>query len=148
MAATGRLRCRVPLPVRQPVAVELKCGDTNDTFGPCAWDALKLALALQSGAISEAFLVAATTADQWTKPVRGAEFFETGRMESLALRERFADWWRHWEKRGDPQPTSVPSHFATRAVGRFPFSACETTWELRVAAVLAAGQDRVGWPSS
>jgi hypothetical protein len=81
-----------------PIAIELKCGSGRDALGPCAWDALKLALGLQSGAVSAGYMLAATTAADWESRHRGCELFGTSAVETLELRERYLDWWRHWER--------------------------------------------------
>ncbi|HVS10943.1 MAG TPA: hypothetical protein VMS76_13830, partial [Planctomycetota bacterium] len=77
-----------------PIAIESKCGVGRDAFGPCAWDALKLALGLQGGAVSAGYLLAATTAADWESGHRGSELFGTREFDALELRERYLDWWR------------------------------------------------------
>ena len=128
------------------MAIELKCGSGHDALGPCAWDALKLAFALQIGEVSAGYLVAGTPADDWTLGHRGTELFETGTVESLALRERFLDWWQRWERRGDPAPAEVPVRFTTQAVAQVPFAVDVGAWELRLAAVAIESGDRIAWP--
>jgi len=132
----------------KPVAVELKCGSGRNALGPCAWDALKLALALQIGEVSAAYLVAGTSAGDWAQGFRGAELFEAAAVDTLQLRERFSDWWRQWERLGDPTPLKVPRRFKTRAVCRALFDVDGVPWELRVAALRVDGGDQIAWPSS
>jgi hypothetical protein len=76
---------------------------------------------------------------------RGTELFETGAVDALALRERFLDWWRQWERRGDPAPAEVPVWFTTRAVAQVPFAVGGGAWEFRLAAVAVDSGDRVTW---
>jgi hypothetical protein len=132
-------------PTEKPVAIELKCGSGRDALGPCAWDALKLCFALQIGEASAGYLLAATPASDWALRFRGAELFETATVEALVLRERFLDWWRHWERLGDPMPREVPGRFRTRTVGLVPFEVDGRAWELRVAAISVEGRDRIAW---
>jgi hypothetical protein len=131
-----------------PIALELKCGTGRDALGPCAWDALKLALGIQSRLLSAGYLVAATTAADWERGYRGSDFFETGAFEALELRERYLDWWRQWERLDDPLPVEAPRSFTTQAVCRAPFIVAEVQWELRVAAVTVSTGDRVTWRSA
>jgi hypothetical protein len=132
----------------RPIAIELKCGEGRDSLGPCAWDALKLALGLQSRVVAAGYLLAATTAADWESGHRGSELFETAELETLVLRERYLDWWRHWERLGDPLPLKVPSRFATRAICRASFAVAGAGWEVRVAAISASDDARVAWPST
>jgi len=55
------------------IGIELKCGGGRDALGPCAWDALKLALGVQSRVLSAGYLLAATTAADWERGHRGSE---------------------------------------------------------------------------
>lgn len=133
---------------QKPVAVELKCGSGHNALGPCAWDALKLAFALQIGETSAAYLLAGTTATDWARRHRGAELFETAAVDTLALRARFIKWWRQWEGLEDPTPIKVPSRFITRTICIVPFDVGRLAWELRVAAVSVDSSDQIAWPST
>jgi hypothetical protein len=131
-----------------PIAIELKCGSGRDALGPCAWDTLKLALGLQSGAVSAGYMLAATTAADWQSLHRGSELFGTSVVETLELRGRYLDWWRQWERLGDPLPLEVPRHFTTRAICRAPFVIASAGWEVRVAAISVSDDERVAWLST
>jgi hypothetical protein len=131
-----------------PIAIELKCGSGRDALGPCAWDALKLALGLQSAAVSAGYMLAATTAADWERRHRGCELFGTSVVETLELRERYLDWWRHWERLGDPLPLELPRRFTTRPICCAPFDVAGTGWEVRVAAISTTDQQRVAWSST
>jgi hypothetical protein len=144
----GRVDIALLLPDAKPVAVELKCGSGRDALGACAWDALKLAFALQTGGISGAYLLAATSTRDWTRRFRGTELFETAVVDTLRLREHFIDWWRQWERLGDPTPSRVPSQFMTRAVCRIPFEVDRDSWEVRVAAITVDDGDQIAWQST
>jgi hypothetical protein len=144
----GGIDVALLLPSLDPIAVELKCGSTRDSLGSCAWGALKLAFLHQLGAISAGYLLAATPLSAWQAPLRGAELFETADVDTLALRAGFLDWWRHWERLGDPLPAAVPSRFGTRAVMRAPFALMDEPWELRLAAVHCPTDDRIEWPTT
>lgn len=76
------------------------------------------------------------------------ELFTTGAVDTLDLRERYCDWWRHWERLGDPTPVKVPRGFATRAICRAPFVIDGLVWEVRVAAVSAVGAEQIAWHST
>jgi len=131
---------------QKPVAVELKCGSGRNALGPCAWDALKLAFALQIGEASAAYLLAGTTTSDWAGGHRGTELFETAAVDTLILRGRFIEWWRQWERLGDPTPIKVPRRFTTRTIGIVPFEVGPLAWELRVAAVSVDSTDQIVWP--
>ncbi len=69
-----------------------------------------------------AYLLAATTAAQWRWGIRGAEFFGDLRSdETVDNRKLFADWWRHWERRGDRLPILLPAAYATELIARETF---------------------------
>jgi hypothetical protein len=144
----GRVDIALLLPDTKPVAVELKCGSGRDALGPCAWDALKLAFALQTGEISAGYLLAATPTSDWTRRSRGTELFESAVVDTLLLRERFIDWWRHWERLGDPTPSAVPRQFITRTVCRAPFEVDRVSWETRVAALTVDHGPQIAWAST
>ena len=133
---------------QKPVAVELKCGTGRQALGPCAWDALKLAFALQIGETSAAYLLAGTTTRDWASGYRGTELFETAAVDTLALREHFIEWWKQWEGLGDPTPIKVPRRFVTRTICMVPFEVAQQSWELRAAAVSVDGPDQIAWPST
>jgi hypothetical protein len=127
----------------KPAFVELKAGSGRDALTACAWDAVKLAFALQLGEASGAYLLAASPATDWNASgFRGAEFFTTCSFETGALRGPFLDWWRRWERDGYPAGSKVPSAFNTRAVCRVPFSVGVSEWEIAVASLHA---DRIEW---
>lgn len=144
----GRVDIALLAPDEKPVAVELKCGSGRDALSPCAWDALKLAFALQTSEISAGYLLAATTASDWTQGFQGAELFETAAVDTMLLRERFIDWWRYWERDGYPVASSVPRQFMTRAVCRVPFEVDRVAWEVRVAGLTVDGDDQLAWEST
>lgn len=119
----------------EPLFVELKCGAGTNALGPCAWDLLKCALALRMCSTPGAYLLAATTTADWERPIRGAELFETAKWETAVIRERYADWFRDWEKRGDPQPVLLPSLGRTTRLASRAFMVGETEWQLRLSRV-------------
>lgn len=141
----GKVDLALTWPSRDRVLVELKCGAKNDTLGPCVWDALKCAFALHVGLASAAYLLAGAPETSWSKPIRAAELLSTRSWDTADLRDRYADWWRQWEKCGDPQPVRLPSSFSTVAVGTFPFQIKGTSWELRLARIERVGE-LVDWP--
>lgn len=133
-------------PERKPIVIELKCGAASDALGPCVWDAMKCALALQHKTVSEAYLLAGAPLEQWSKPVRGGEFLATGSWQAAHLRVDYEDWWRHWEKKGDPKPSLLPVSFETVGIGIYPLVVAESPWELRLARVVNAGEESLEWP--
>ena len=58
----------------------------------------------------------------------------------------YGDWWRHWEKHNDPQPTELPRSFRTEPVHAARFAVQGNKWELRLAAVLSDDDARVTEP--
>ncbi|MDP8943090.1 MAG: hypothetical protein M3N16_03080 [Actinomycetota bacterium] len=126
------------------VYVELKCGARADALGPCAWDAAKSALALARGA-EGAFLLAGAPEGSWKRPVRGAEFFDGGEWTMLDLRERYADWWRHWERHGDPVPRRLPHCLETRPVASASFAVAGAPWRLRLSRLALADPRWIDW---
>jgi hypothetical protein len=130
-------------PSEPPAFVELTCGSGSDALGPCAWDLVKLAVALDAGTASAGFLIAATTAARWERLIRGSELLEGGEWHASCIRAHFRDWWRHWQKDGGAgcadgyrPPSEVPSSFATSLVHRQPLVVGGTAWEIRVAEVV------------
>jgi|tagenome__1003787_1003787.scaffolds.fasta_scaffold20960996_2 hypothetical protein len=128
-----------------PAWVELKCGSDHEALCACAWDAPKMALAVSVGRAAHAYLLAATTSEQWRRGIRGAEFFGERRIErTVENRERFADWWAHWEKR-DPLPIRLPAVYATELVAHERFEVATTEYELRLTRVEVVGDERYDW---
>jgi hypothetical protein len=115
--------------------VELKCGFGVNALGPCVWDAVKSAWGLARADAAGAYLVAGTTALDWAKSVRGAEFFSEGDWSTWELRGVFGDWWRHWEKDGYPAATRLPECFTTQRISTAAFSVAGSGWELRLTRV-------------
>jgi hypothetical protein len=133
-------------PNTAPVLLELKCGAGTDALGHCVWDSAKLALAMQYRKGSAVFLLAGAPASDWHRPVRGSEFFADGPHQAELLRVLYGDWWRHYERRDDPQPSELPRRWWTEHVHTAPFKVADERWELRLAQVLAHGEDRLPWP--
>jgi hypothetical protein len=80
-----------------PVLIELKCG--KGTLYNCAWDAVKLALALAEGRTRGlAYLIAAAPTSDWQGEVEGSEIFTLGEdWRAEEFLERYAkhfDFWR------------------------------------------------------
>lgn len=129
-----------------PVLVELKCGAGNDALGPCVWDAAKLAFASQRGTAAAGYLLAGAPTSSWNKPIRGCEFFGSNVWEIKALRSQYADWWKHWEKCGDPQPTQLPLTFSAIEITTVPLLIAETQWELRLTRLATRSDGWLEWP--
>lgn len=126
--------------------VELKCGASEETLCACAWDAPKMALALRVERAACAYLLAGATTEHWSAPIRGAELFGDYREEDAeANRRRFADWWRHWERRPDPLPVRLPARYATELIAMEPFRVADTDYELRLARVTVVGDEGYDW---
>jgi hypothetical protein len=128
-----------------PALLELKCGTGRDATGQCVWDALKLAFAVQCNK-GIGFLLAGAPTSDWAVPRRGTEFFADGPHEAALLRVLYADWWRHWERRSDPQPTELPDSFWTEHVHSAAFDVADTPWQLRLAQVFVTSEQRIPWP--
>ena len=129
-----------------PLLLELKCGNDLNALGPCVWDAAKLAMAVQEGVAAGAFLLAAAPRSRWEQPVRGAEFFEHLPHDIGLLRVLYADWWRSWERRGDPQPSFLPRRWWTEDAHVSTFTVAAQPWELRLAEVVVRTSDVVVLP--
>jgi hypothetical protein len=142
----GNVDVALSWPGQLPVLVELKCGSGVNALGECVWDAAKLAFAMQSASGSAMFLLAGAPVAAWQHPVRGTEFFADGPHEAALLRVLYGDWWREWEKRGDPQPSELPRRWWTEHVHTAPFTIKATPWQLRLAQVFSSGDDRLPWP--
>jgi hypothetical protein len=104
----GGVDIALVVPGTAPAFLELKCGTSSDALGPCAWDLLKLALATRQGDCAVGYLMAATRQKWWRAPSRGVEFFSPSAWSASEIRDRYGDWFRQWEGRGDPPPMKVP----------------------------------------
>jgi hypothetical protein len=142
----GAVDIALMLSEERPIALELKCGGGRHALGPCAWDVLKIAFALQVGAISHGYLIAATRAEDWSRAFPGTELFDSATIDTRVLYERFGEWWRHWEGLGDPVPRKVPAQMSTRAVCTTPFRVAGVPWQLKVAAVEIDVGEPIIWP--
>jgi hypothetical protein len=131
-----------------PAFVEFKSGGGPDALGPCAWDLIKLSVALDEGAASCGFLVAATTSDNWDLPIRGAELFVSGEWTAEGIRSGFADRFRRWELEGYRPPPTVPAGMATRsAVETCPIRVAGTDWSLWMAEIRVTSSEPFVWES-
>lgn len=122
-----------------PAFIELKCGRDRDALTACAWDLLKVSLALQRADTQCAYLLAATTTDLWRQPIRGSEFFEDAEWDLDTVRTRFEDWWREWQRRGDPLPVQVPAGGRTTRLAAAGFHVAGVEWDLRLSRVSDPG---------
>lgn len=118
-----------------PLFVELKCGEGTNALGPCAWDVIKCALTIRMAATPAAYLLAATTASDWERPIRGAEFFLDGSWSVGDIRETYADWFRSWEKGGDPRPRLIPAEVKSTSLGEAAFDVAGTRWVVKLSRV-------------
>ena len=131
-----------------PAFIEFKCGAGADALGPCAWDLIKLSVALGEGAASCGFLVAATTSGNWERPIRGAELLGPGEWTAEGIRSGFADWFRKWELEGYRPPAVIPAGMTTlSAMEACPLTVAGTGWSLRAAEVRAMSAERFAWES-
>ena len=128
--------------------VEFKSGAGPNALGPCAWDLIKLSVALDEGTARCGFLMAATTSENWDRPIPGAELFASGDWTAEGIRSRFADWFRRWELEGYRPPPAVPAAVATRsAMEPCQIRVAETEWSLRAAEVRVTSTERFVWES-
>ena len=128
-----------------PAFLELKCGAGRDALGACAWDLLKLALAVRMGTCSAGYLVAATESAGWEAGIDGAELFEAGAWQATELRERYGSWFRSYESRDDPPILRVPAAGSLEPVGEASFGIAGTPWSLRISRVLVDGESWQEW---
>lgn len=141
----GNVDLALSWPGKRPVLLELKCGNGIDALGECVWDAAKLAFAMQCDKGSAMFLLAGAPVADWERPVRGAEFFADGPHDAALLRVLYGDWWREWEKRGDPQPAELPQSWWTEHVHTSSLAVNHIEWQLRLVRVFPYG-GRIAWP--
>src|SRR4051794_7271415 len=83
----------------------------------------------------------------WARPAGGAELFDDEVHEAGAVRERFMDWWRQWERQGFRPAAEVPTRLSTTPVGRAGFEVGEARCELRLASVRPEGDEWFTWAS-
>ena len=131
----GDVDITLAFPDTEPLFVELKCGAGTNALGQCAWDLLKMALTVQMGATPGAYLLAATPEADWARGIRGAEFFESRPWRTQEIRERYADWFRQYEKRKDPSPLRLPTSGSTVALGEATFAVAGSRWILKLSRV-------------
>lgn len=119
----------------KPAFIELKAGSNRNALTACAWDLLKLSLALHRGDTDCAYLLAAAPVSLWLEPIRGVEFFDTGDWQLDPVRSRFEDWWREWQRRNDPAPLFVPAGGHTHHLSAAGFFVADAKWEIRLSRV-------------
>jgi hypothetical protein len=136
-------------PDNRPTFIELKCGATKDTVGPCSWDALKLATGLLACNAGTGYLLAGMPATLWEAEPLGSELFDSRVWTAREMRDAFVSWWRHWEKESTPHiPGRVAASFATVAVEAFSLEIGAVPWELRLARVELNGTEWFQWSST
>lgn len=94
-----------------PTVVELKWG--SGTLYNCAWDALKLALALREAVVARAFIVAGAPVDDWSGPTLGSELFATRGWDTEAFLSDHAASFAKWRRDVKTRPVRVPDAFET-----------------------------------
>ena len=131
----GAVDITLAFPDADPLYIELKCGSGTNALGNCAWDLVKMALTVQMGTTPGAYLLAATREVDWAGEIRGAEFFKSAPWRTQDVREKYADWFRDYEKRNDPQPARLPASGSTVALGEAGFEVAGSLWILRLSRV-------------
>jgi hypothetical protein len=127
----------ITIPDAPPILIELKCG--KGTLYNCAWDAVKLALALAEGKTRRfAYLIAAAPASDWQGEVEGSEIFTLGEdWRAEEFLERYAKHFDFWRV---DVPTTGPRRLPER-FHTFEFEEIETfevegqPWEIHTGAV-------------
>ena len=78
--------------------------------------------------------------------MRGVEFFADGPHDTAVLRILYGDWWRQYQRLGDPWPQELPSGFWTERVHTASFDIAGQTWALGLGQVFVSGERRIPWP--
>lgn len=133
---------------RPSTAIETKLKDGNLIY-ESLWDLIKLLSLATLEHVEATYLVVGTTVRNWDKPVAFAEFFNEGRYDLMSAIERHPDWWRWCLEGGRARPLRMPTMVDVGLVARIEVTLASTRWELRAAAVTAAGEwvgCEDGWP--
>lgn len=137
----------VPENAGAPIWIELKCNsDPRWALADCGWDTIKCAVGLALGAAEDAFLVTGAPSAVWESEPVGADLFDGRDWTAEALRSTFAASFRSYERRGNPQPLSIPATVTTKPVREFAeFSVGRAPWKLRAARV-SVPDNNEWWP--
>jgi hypothetical protein len=120
-----------------PILLELKWG-VGKLYN-CAWDAVKLALALCEKAASEAYLIAGAPLTDWESAQRGSELFssqEWGTSDFIAFYAKEFAFWRSDVK---TRPEILPERFAVSKVSQADLKVAGAGWSLRSSRVSMQG---------
>ena len=133
----GNVDLAIAVPDDLPILIELKWG--AETLYNCAWDAVKLALALSEGATRLAYLVAGGPVSEWSAGVPGSELFGVDTEWITAeFMGRHASGFAKWRREVETRPRRLPDTF--RSVGHepVPVQIDGGRWELRWAEIVLA----------
>lgn len=111
-----------------------------ETLAACAWDSVKLAVALQAGETDRAFLIAGSPANA---SLRGYELLEDGDVEPVGLRRRYAKEFDFWRTDVKNHPLLTPASWRIRLRHDEPLVYKEAPWRLRFAELELSAGERV-----
>ncbi len=111
-----------------PALIELKWDSA--TLAACAWDAVKLAAALQAGEAQHAFLIAGSPV---SGGFQGNELLETAEFDPVDLRVRYAREFDYWKRDVKNHPLLVPRrwHLELKHAAKLEFKGAP--WQIRLA---------------
>ncbi len=137
----GTVDLAIDVPSALPVLIELKWG--AGTLYNCAWDAVKLALALGEGATNAAYMVAGAPVSEWSSGVPGSELFADEDWNTTAFMERHALGFAKWRREVATRPQRLPDEFRSDLDQMCSLQIGGAPWELRSVAIsLMSGS---GW---
>jgi hypothetical protein len=119
--------------------IELKWDRT--TLAACAWDAVKLACALQTGQGARGFLVAGSPLGD--EPIRADTLLEDCELEPVGLRREYAAEFDYWRADVKNHPLQVPAGWAVRKRHSAEFRFKGDPWRIRVAEIEVEGDRMV-----
>lgn len=122
----------------QPILVELKWG--AGTLYNCAWDTVKLSLALAEGAASGAYLVAGAPQTDWDSGQRGSALFDACQWKAEAFMHFYAKEFASWRKEVTARPELLPDRFSLDPLPRIDFDLEGDCWSLRASRISLSGQ--------
>jgi hypothetical protein len=127
----------VPGEGQRPILIELKWG--AGTLCNCAWDAVKLALALHERKAGAAYLVAGAPLADWNAKRRGADLFGSREWSTRDFMTFYAKEFAFWRRDVKTRPELLPEHFSTTEGVQLDMQVAGTPWSLRSAQISSSG---------
>lgn len=121
-----------------PALIELKWDP--QTLAACAWDAVKLAAALQAGEGKRVFLIAGSPASDG---FHGDELLETRDVDPIDLRQRYARDFDYWKGDVKNHPLLVPRSWRLEFKHGATLEFKGAAWQIRLAELEVTSNDLV-----